>query len=142
MPDWSVRIVRNGTTTSATSFDPTNLNAMQDDLVSWNNTTEEEHQPWLLDASGTPIPDPRKGIDPNKPISDTNPLDPKSRLVSTYLSDLILPGASSRPAFDVAKPATVTQDTWPISYYCNVHPHRDSERGTIVGHIPGKGTTS
>jgi hypothetical protein len=129
MPDWSIEIVQK----DVTSFEPKNLDAMQDDLVSWNNTTGANHQPWLLDASGKAVPDPRKGIDPTQPISDSNPLDQKTR--STYLSDLILPGASSRPAFDVFKPAG-TGDTWTLSYYCAVHPQVESERGTITGNVP------
>lgn len=148
MPDWSIKIIEtynigaNVPEEHVTAFDPVNLDAMQDDLVTWNNTTGEEHQPWMLDANGNPVPDPRKGIDPTKPISDTNPLDPKSRLVPTYMSDLILPGASSRPSFNVYKPATETGNTWTISYYCKVHPNVETERGKIIGHAPGTVTTT
>ncbi|MDP9192996.1 MAG: hypothetical protein M3P06_14950 [Acidobacteriota bacterium] len=147
MPDWSVKITETSNICAGvseklvTAFDPVDLDAMQDDLVAWNNTTGEEHQPWMLDETGNPVPDPRKGVDPTKPISDTNPLDPRSRLVSTYMSDLILPSASSRPAFNVFKPAGAG-DTWTISYGCKVHPDVETERGTIVGHAPGKGTTT
>ena len=131
MPDWSIEIVENS---GVTSFAPTNLPASLADLVSWNNTTGERHQPWMLDAAGNPVPDPRKKIDPNKPYDecDTPPgpanFDPKSRYVPTYLSDCIPPGpgTSSRPAFNVQPAATK------ISYYCKVHPTRTSERGTIT----------
>jgi plastocyanin len=130
MPDWSIRIVVEN---NQTKFDPKQLNASLDDLVSWNNTTEECHQPWMLDANGQPVIDPRTPIDPSKPLDPCDGGDPndppnfdrQSRLgVATYMSDCIAPGASSRPAFDTTPVGT-------ISYYCRVHPQREYECGTI-----------
>lgn len=130
MPDWSIEIVeREVEGTKITSFDPPDLPAMQDDLVSWNNTTGQAHRPWLLDADGNLVPDPSK------------PDDPKSRLVPTYMSDLVPAQASSRPAFNVVQPSSKPA-TWKISYGCKEHPDILTERGTITGHIPGTGTTS
>jgi hypothetical protein len=132
MPTWPIEIVeKNG----VTLFDPPNQNALLADLVFWSNTTNHSHQPWMLDANGKPVPDPRKKIDPNKPYDecDTPPgppnFDPASRLVPSYLSDCIAPGTSSRPAFNVVLPTGITS---PISYYCKVHPTSASERGTIT----------
>ena len=132
MPTWSIEIVEKD---GVTTFSPRNQNALQEDMISWNNTTDDRHQPWMLDANGNPVADPRTKIDPNKPLDEcVNPpgppnFDPKSRQVPTYLSDCIAPGASSRPAFNVTVPAGLTS---PISYYCKVHPQNASERGTIT----------
>jgi hypothetical protein len=113
MPDWSIKIVGSG---NATSFAPKAQQAQQDDLVSWNNTTNETHQPWPLDGNGNPIKSPSPG---------------------EYLSDPIPPGRSSRPAYNVAQPATSPPpDSWTVSYYCKNHPNRPSERGTIVASVP------
>ncbi|MEA2240238.1 MAG: hypothetical protein QOC81_4962 [Thermoanaerobaculia bacterium] len=133
MPDWSIRIVDNGT---ATPFVPQVLEASRDDLVSWNNTTEECHQPWMLDANNKPVKDPRTPLDPSKPLDPCDGGDPndppnfdrQSRLgVATYMSDCIAPDASSRPAFNVTPLAGQTE----IYYYCRAHPERDYERGKI-----------
>lgn len=134
MPSWSIEIVEKD---GVTSFNPKNQDALQEDLISWNNTTNQRHQPWLLDAIGNPVTDPRKKIDPNKPFDacdggspDAPPnFDPKSRQVPTYLSDCIAAGASSRPSFNVTIPTGFTS---PLSYYCKVHPQNASERGTIT----------
>jgi hypothetical protein len=119
MPTWSIKIVSNG---GVTSFDPPNLDAMQDDCVSWNNTTDEPHQPWQLQSKDGP------------PVPFTN------RFATNYLADVIAPEDSSRPAYNVTLPTSPA--TWPIYYYCNEHPDRASERGSITGHLPGQGTTS
>jgi len=62
MPDWSIKIV---STDAGAAFVPglqgakpgDPLQAQQDDLVTWNNTTDETHQPWPTDASDNPLPD-------------------------------------------------------------------------------------
>ncbi|HEV7425788.1 MAG TPA: hypothetical protein VGQ46_05435 [Thermoanaerobaculia bacterium] len=70
---------------------------MADDLVTWNNTTEDEHQPWPADDTYTAQPNdqvlPRGG--PN------------------YLSDIIPAGGSSRPSYDVAQPAAAPRISRP-----------------------------
>jgi hypothetical protein len=128
MPDWSIKIVQSSSGDGAefipdlngkTAGDP--LECMQDDLVSWNNTTEEEHQPWPSDNAYNALPNdqvlPRGG--PN------------------YLSDIIPAGGSSRPSYDVAQPAAVppaaAPTTWTVYYICALHPYVESERGTIIG---------
>lgn len=131
MPSWSIRIV---TKNGVTSFDPPNLDAMQDDVVSWNNTTNDKHQPWQLTG-------------PVQPGQKPDPVPDTGRFKPTYMSDPIESGDPSRPGYNVtlpklptpppANPAPVT-----IYYYCKTHPERASERGSITGHYPGTGVTS
>ncbi|HEY2094017.1 MAG TPA: hypothetical protein VGJ81_19250 [Thermoanaerobaculia bacterium] len=128
MPDWSIKIVPSSTGDGAAFLpdlqgkkpgDP--LETLADDLVTWNNTTEDEHQPWPADDTYTALPNdqvlPRGG--PN------------------YLSDIIPAGGSSRPSYDVAQPAGPDPDnpppTWTVYYICALHPYVESERGTIKG---------
>jgi hypothetical protein len=128
MPDWSIKIVPSNSGDGAafvpdlkgkSAGDP--LDCMADDLVTWNNTTNDEHQPWPADDTYTALPNdqvlPRGG--PN------------------YLSDIIPAGGSSRPSYDVAQPAAVPPDPaptqWTVYYICALHPYVESERGTIVG---------
>jgi hypothetical protein len=115
MPDWTVKIVpRSG---GGGQFSPAAQQAQQDDLVCWNNTTNEIHQPWPTDPQ-------------------YNPYD-VSRSSPQYLSDPIPPGRSSRPSYDVAQPSATPPSTtppanWTVYYYCASHPDRDYERGQIV----------
>jgi len=123
MPDWSIKIVH-GSSGDGAEFIPDlkgakagdPLEAMQDDLVTWNNTTEEEHQPWPSDSSYTALPNedvlPRGG--PN------------------YLSDIIPANDSSRPSYNVTQPASAPA-TWTVYYICALHPYVESERGSIIG---------
>jgi hypothetical protein len=115
MPDWTIKIVPSGSGKGA-SFAPGAQAAQQDDLVCWNNTTKETHQPWPTDEN-------------------YNPLD-VARGSAEYLSDAIPPGQSSRPSYDVAQPAASPPlSEWTVYYYCAKHPNRTSERGTIVGSL-------
>jgi hypothetical protein len=129
MPDWSIKIVQAGSGAAfvpdlygAKPGDP--LQTQQDDLVTWNNTTDDPHQPWPTDANYQPFPD-----------SDV------PRGSAKYLSDVIPPQGSSRPSYDVAQPSpvppsTTGPSTWTVFYYCKNHPDITSERGTIVGTVP------
>ena len=115
MPDWTVKIVQAGT--GGAKFSPSPQQAQQDDLVCWNNTTNEPHQPWPTDE-------------------DYNPLD-VARSDPQYLSDEIPAGRSSRPSYDVAQPAPIPPSqqppaNWTVYYYCATHPDRISERGQIT----------
>jgi hypothetical protein len=126
MPDWSIKIVAAASGQGAAFVpdlhgakpgDP--LQAQQDDLVTWNNTTKHAHQPWPADAN-------------YNPLADSQVL----RGSVQYLSDPIPAGASSRPSFDVPQPwpdGTPPPTTWTIYYCCKLHPKVASERGTIVG---------
>lgn len=105
MPDWSIKIVPSDTG-GAAEFDPPVLNAQQDDLVSWNNTTNDTHQ------IGLPY--------------DPHPL---TGLVEDFVSDPIPPDQSSRPGYDTAPNAASTDFPVTITYYCLKHP---LERGTII----------
>lgn len=80
------------------------LQADQDDLVSWNNETNDEHQPWQTDQN-------------------YDPLD------ASDLSGLIKPGQSS-DSYDCAQPSGSPQQ-WTVYYYCNRHPDNPNERGSI-----------
>ena len=125
MPDWSIKIVPSSSGTGA-AFQPDlkgknpgdPLECMVDDLVTWNNTTHDQHQPWPADSSYNALPNdqvlPRGG--PN------------------YLSDIVPAGGSSRPSYDVAQPSTQPPpQTWTVYYICALHPYVESERGTIIG---------
>lgn len=115
MPDWTVKIVPSSTGGGA-SFAPGTRQAQQDDLVCWNNTTNETHQPWPTDQN-------------------YNPMN-VARGSSKYLSDPIPPGRSSRPSYDVAQPsASPPPQTWTVYYFCATHPDRKSERGKIVASV-------
>lgn len=119
MADWSIRIVPAASGGGAAfqpdiqGYEPGDpLPAQQDDLVTWNNTTNQSHQPWQTDESYEPIsPDPPRGS-------------------KNYLSDPIPPRQSSRPSYDVSAPAG-SPDSWTVYYYCNLHPTVETERGTI-----------
>lgn len=117
MPDWSIKII---STSAGAAFVPDlqganpgdPLQAQQDDLVTWNNTTGDSHQPWPTDSSYDPLPAERGS--------------------ANYLSDEIPPGESSRPSYDVAQPVTdPPPDNWTVYYYCKLHPTVETERGTI-----------
>ncbi len=123
MPDWSIKIVQCSTGEGAefvpdlkgkVAGDP--LECMVDDLVTWNNCTTEEHQPWPADDTYTALPNdqvlPRGG--PN------------------YLSDIIPAGGSSQPSYDVAQPSAAPAQ-WTVHYICVLHPYVETERGTIIG---------
>ena len=128
MADWSIKIIPAASGRGA-AFQPDlqgygpgdPLPAQEDDLVTWNNTTEDEHQPWPTDSNYSPLSEavvlPRGG--PN------------------YLSDPIPAGNSSTPAYDVAQPNTTPPpDSWTVYYYCKLHPMITSERGTIEATVP------
>src|SRR5437588_3293844 len=109
MADWSVKIVDIDEVVAfvpdfpnAKQGDP--LQAQQDDLVSWNNITDNVHQPWETDSQ----------------------YNPKT---SSNLSDTIPPRQSSN-WYDCAQPAT-NPNTWTIYYYWSQHPSNEKERGTI-----------
>ena len=120
MSDWSIKIVKAPSGKGA-AFEPDlqgynpgdPLPAQQDDLVTWNNTTNKTHQPWPTDENYNPLP--------------ASQVPRGSKL---YLSDPIPPQQSSRPNYDVAQPAD-KPDSWTVYYYCKVHPKVTSERGTI-----------
>jgi plastocyanin len=80
------------------------LQADQDDLVTWNNETDDEHQPWQTDEDYEPVE-------------------------TSDLSDLIKPGQSS-DNYDCAQPSG-SPPQWTIYYYCNRHPDNPKERGSI-----------
>jgi plastocyanin len=124
MPDWSIKIVPadNPTPQAPAAFVPdligkkagNPLSAQVDDLVTWNNTTNDAHWPWPADQNGNPLPDAQ--------VSTAN---------GNYLSDQIPALRSSRPSYDVKLPSTASATVPPtgtLSYCCKLHPQ---ERGTI-----------
>jgi hypothetical protein len=102
----AVNIIKSG---SGATFDPQVRSASQDDLINWNNTTKDTHQPWPTDSNYKPLQ-----------VSKGSP---------QYLSDKIPPGESSL-TYRVAQPAG-NPNTWTVYYYCKLHPNSTKERGTI-----------
>jgi hypothetical protein len=127
MPDWSIKIVPAASQIAgapaafvpdlkgAKPGDP--LAVQADDLVTWNNTTNEAHWPWPTDSNYTPLPD-----------------NQVSGGAGNYLSNEIPAGKSSRPSYDVVFPTSVTT----IYYCCKLHP---KERGTMVQSNPFAATS-
>jgi hypothetical protein len=122
MPDWSIKII---TTKKGAAFVP-DLQGYQpgdalptrvNDLVTWNNTTNDTHQPWPTDSNYKLLP------------------DPVPRDSDNYLSDPIPPQGSSRPSYVVTQPLPPEGPpaTWTVYYGCKLHPTAKSERGTIDG---------
>jgi plastocyanin len=115
MPDWSIKIVPSGRGKAAAFVpdlqgakpgDP--LQAQQDDLVTWNNTTNRTHHPWPTDSNYNPLP-----------------ASQVSEALGNYLSDPIEGGESSRPSYDTSQPGTI--------YYCCIkHESVKSERSMII----------
>src|ERR1051326_2083279 len=106
MPDWKINI-NDGSGGSAEfvpgvagakAGDP--LEAMQDDLVTWANNTQQTHQPWPATSGWAPLPD-----------------DQVPRTSSLYLSDPIAPSGSSRPSYDVSQPSG-SPSQWTVYYIC------------------------
>jgi hypothetical protein len=127
MPDWSIKIVRAASGGGA-AFQPDvpgsrpgdPLTATQDDLVSWNNTTGQAHQPWQTDSNYQPLSDAWVAAHPD-----------------LYMSDSIPGNRSSSPAYDVSQPGgQPPPNSWTIYYFCKLHPAVKSERGTIDGAVP------
>jgi plastocyanin len=125
MPDWSIKIVpaAHPTPQAPAAFVPDligkkpgdSLSAQVDDLVTWNNTTNDAHWPWPADHNGNPLPDAQ--------VSTAN---------GNYLSDRIPAHKSSRPSYDVQLPPSPSATVPPqgtLLYCCKLHPQ---ERGTIV----------
>jgi hypothetical protein len=108
MPDWVVNIVssESGETSfvvdGAAQGQP--LEAHQDDTVSWNNQTNDEHQPWQTNPSYQPLDQ----------------------------SDLSGPIPAGEPSnsYNCTSPATNPQH-WTVYYYCSRHPDNPNERGSI-----------
>lgn len=85
---------------------PQGLLAQVGDLVSWNNRTDEIHEPWPTDDKFKPLP-----------LKDIPP--------GGHMSDEINPRKSSRPSWVVIQPATGST----IYYCCKLH---RKERGIIT----------
>src|SRR5262245_19446334 len=117
MPDWSVKIV--GEPGKLTTFvvdrndvKPGNpLVAAQNDLVSWNNTTDDTHEPWPANPDGSPI----------------LPETAVPRGSTYYMSDPIPPRSSSRPSWLVPQNSPTGGTT--MLYCCLLHP---KEQGKII----------
>ena len=114
--DWSIMITPNSKAGGPASYTPDVMGAKAGDplaagnadIVSWNNRTPDEHQPWPLGQDG-------------KPLSEA---DAKSQ--GLYLSNVIPAWQSSTPGYVTTAPATGTYTT--ILYTCTFH---SDERGSI-----------
>jgi hypothetical protein len=125
--DWSITIV--SLDSGGAAFQPDlmgakpgdPLKAGNADLISWNNRTSNEHQPWAADAQYQPLPE--------NDIVMGSP--------GNYLSDPI-------PAWQPSSPAYLTSvldasgkalpDPTIIYYVCKFHP---DEQGQIVVSVNG-----
>lgn len=138
MADWTIKIFvddANGKTyfqPNLGGFTPGQaLPTQQDDTVSWNNKTDDTHQPWPTDSNYNPIPD--STVRP-----PTTPPTP-NYMYPLYMSDPIPPGQSSNPAYDILLQNSTLQDpkNGTIYYFCLSHPNEITERGTItVSSVP------
>ena len=114
MPDWSIKIVAGRNRGDPAVFVPDldgaqpgdPLIASPNDLVSWNNTTREEHQPW---PAG----------------SDFQALTEDKVPPAFYLSNKIPPDDSSRPSWVVSSPLSGNT----LFYCCRLH---EGEHGQII----------
>jgi hypothetical protein len=97
------------------------LKAGNADLISWNNRTSNEHQPWMADAQYQPLPDDQVIGNPANYLSD--PIPPWQSSTPAYLT-AIATDASGNPI----KPATT------IYYICKNHP---DEHGQIIVSVNG-----
>ena len=130
MPDWSIKIVAAASGGGA-AFQPDipgsqpgdPLLAQQDDLVTWNNTTDAAHQPWQTDSNYEALTEAWVGSHAGLKLSDSIPA-----------------GRPSSPAYDVAQPGdqdpNAPPSSWTIYYFCKLHPNVQSERGTINATVP------
>jgi plastocyanin len=105
---WSIQITSSGFEVDAYGQSGSTLNCQNGDVVSWNNQTTQEHQPYQTDSNYQP----------------TGP----------QLCDVIegRVNASSTPGFipdleDAEGNATTGQ----IYYYCQLHPTDQNERGIL-----------
>jgi hypothetical protein len=117
MPDWSIKFVpaknpkpdlRAGFVLDVPGDPPGPFNVFQGDLVSWNNTTGDEHQPAVFAAVG--------GAGP--PVGNPTPI-----------GDVLQRGKSS-PAYAVAAPAGSV-----IRFCCTKHA---GEFGIMIVTTPGQ----
>jgi hypothetical protein len=123
MPVWSIKIIpsTSGIADEPVAFVPDlpgakpgeSLKVLSGDLVSWNNTTNDTHQPWPTDAQGNLLKE-----EPDGPVGE--------RGTANYLSDPIPGNASSRPSWTVVQ-ITSGQNT--INYCSRKYP---KVTGTIV----------
>jgi hypothetical protein len=118
MAVWSIKIVEGENPGDPAEFvpqlqpgGPQGLLAQLNDLVSWNNKTDEVHEPWPTDDKFKPLTMKQIG-----PSGSPN-----------YMSDEINPGKSSRPSWRVVQP--VLENGHTIYYCCKLHKR---ERGIIT----------
>ena len=90
--NWSIMITTGGFVVDAFGQSRSALQAQNGDVISWNNQTDQQHQPWQTDSS-------------------YNPTGPQ-------LSNVIDAWKSSTPGY---VPATASTPST-IYYYCKNHP--------------------
>jgi hypothetical protein len=114
MPDWSIKIVpakhpKPGVlaefVADVLDAEAGTFDVQQGDLVSWNNTTADEHWPWPVVS---PTASPAIPLPPGSPVLVTDSVKP----------------ATSSDDYNVAAAAGST-----IFYCCRLHP---AERGRLV----------
>ncbi|MEA2240104.1 MAG: hypothetical protein QOC81_4828 [Thermoanaerobaculia bacterium] len=130
--DWSITIV--SLDSGGAAFQPDLMGAQPGDplqagnadLISWNNRTSNEHQPWAADDQYQPLPESQI----MKVDSNGNP--------GNYLSDPIPPWQPSTPAYTTYIATNLAgyafTDTTTIYYVCKNHP---DEHGQIIVSVNG-----
>jgi hypothetical protein len=108
MADWVVNIVLSESGEASFVVDGAAhgqpLESHQDDTVSWNNQTNDEHQPWQTNSS-------------YQPLDESDLSDP-------------IPAGEPSDSYNCTSPATNPQH-WTVYYYCVRHPDNPNERGSI-----------
>lgn len=114
--DWSITITPGANPEDPANYTPDLMGAKPGDplqtgnadIVSWNNETSEEHQPWPLGPDGKPL------------------TAQEATEQGLYLSEVIPAGRSSSPGYVTTAPTTGTTT---IDYSCTFHP---KEHGSII----------
>ncbi len=133
MADWVVNIVSVESGESSFVVDGSTqgqpLEAHQDDTVSWNNQTNDEHQPWQTNSNYEPLAqsdlsDPIPEGEPSNSYNCSSPDgNPQHWTVYYYCS---------RHPDNPPPPPPGSPPTYTIYYFCYLHQDRPKERGTIV----------
>jgi plastocyanin len=100
---WSIQITSSGFEVDAYGQSGSTLNCQNGDVVSWNNQTTQEHQPYQTDSNYQPTGPQLCEVIEGRINASSTP---------GYIPDL---------------------DTTPgeIYYYCQIHPTDENERGIL-----------
>lgn len=105
---WSIKITSSGFEVDAFGQSGSTLNCQNGDVVSWNNQTTQEHQPWQTDSNYNPTGPQLCDVIPGQINASSKP---------GYVPDLVDGQGNSIPG--------------QIYYYCQNHPLDTNERGIL-----------